>query len=99
MIVRWSAWNVETDVDTRRPMPFGPEAADTLEEMGCRGSWTDGDAVLTDVLRRLEESSSCGDIELDDGDWYAIVWWHDDGKSECALRRLRATWSLEEEGI
>ncbi len=98
MIVRWSAWSAEADAGTRRPVPLGPEAADLLEEIGNAGSWPDIDGMLSDVLRRIEDSSSCGDVELDDGDWYAIAWWHDDGRAECCSRRLRASWSLEEEG-
>lgn len=98
MIVRWSAWSAEIDPDTGGPKMPVPEESDANESSGKEGSWPDAEAVILSVEQDLEASYSCGDISLEDGEWYAIVWWHDDGRSECALRRLRASWSLEEEG-
>ena len=97
MIVEWSAWRSKTDVETRRPVPFRPDDAETLEEIGGGGSWPDEAAVLLAVLRRAEEASSCGDLCLDDGDWFVVVWWLDDGTTGSCARRLRALWTLEED--
>ncbi len=97
MIVRWSAWSAEIDDGTRGPKMPAPEDVDANESSGKDGSWTDVDDVMASVVQSLEESYSCGDLSLEDGEWWSIIWWHDDGRSECALRRLRASWSLEEE--